>query len=206
MDGRDMDHLDEDRLLDLLTEPATKREEEHLARCPRCREALASWEETRAALRELDSQELSESEIHHLRVLFRQLGPSPVRRRWIARLVRPSAPLSQAVATRGALTPSLSEYQAGQLSLILRVSPSRGKERYDVHGTIQGEGTDRLQGSAVVLFSDEGFGDVAEPDSLGEFHFHDVPTGRYHMSWALEDGRVDVEDIAVGKTEDEPDA
>ncbi|NOZ93695.1 MAG: hypothetical protein GXP47_03005 [Acidobacteria bacterium] len=201
-----MDHLDDDRLLDLLRAPATREEKEHLARCSRCRQALGSWEETLGALRELEQEEVSDLEAHRLRVLFRQLGPSPARRHWLARLVQPGPALSRATATRGTLTPSLFEYRAGEMSLILHVAPSRDRGRYEIHGTIQAQGERPSGGGRVVLVSDEGFGDITEPDPFGEFHFDGVPTGRYNMSWTLDEGQVDVEDVVIGEEGSEPDA
>jgi len=201
-----MDHLDEHRLFDLLREPPTPPEAEHLEKCPRCRRRLDSWKTIVAELRELDSQELPEAETHNLRVLFRELGPSPSRRRLIARLVRPLAQPAGAAATRGPLTASLAEYRAGDVSLILHVSPSRRPEQYEIHGTIQGQPAVGPEGRAVVLSSGEGYADVTETDALGEFHFNDVPGGRYHVSCLLGDGQLEAEDLPVGAAGEEADA
>ena len=198
-----MDHLDEHRLLDLLREPPTAREAEHLDRCPRCRRELESWETTLAELRELDAEELSGAEIHNLRTLFRQLGPS--RRRWIAELVRPLHAPAMAPATRGPLTASLAEYRAGDLSVILHVAPSTERGLYEVHGTVQSEAATALDDTSVVLSADDGFADIAETDRFGEFHFHGVPAGRYRVSCVLDSGSVEVEDLPVGETRDDDD-
>lgn len=200
-----MSHLDTAALFDALAGKETRDARDHLTMCARCRDELDEWQGHVALLRELEAEEVDASEEHQLRVLFRQLGPSPRRRRWLARLVSPSPDALQAEGVRGALAPTLSQYSTGEVTLIVQVSPVPKDRRFNVHGRVVTGDLGRTEGSLIVLSSAAGFGHMLQPDPLGEFHFAAVPAGRYRMTWAFADGHVDVEDLVIGETKEAPD-
>lgn len=195
-----MTHLDIDRVMAALSGEVTAVEKEHLAGCETCRGEIATWRRRVEDLREIEASAVDESEIHNLLALYRHLGPSPRGRSWIASLVRSSAPAVAAV--RGSAAATLQAYRARGWEIVVQIRPTAAMGRFDLQGQVVDE-EDRAPGtSEVVLLSDAGYVDRAATDDFGEFRFRDVPAGPYRALWLMEDGRIEVESLAVGEDGD----
>lgn len=195
-----MNHFDVSRVLSVLTGSGTAQEHTHLEGCERCRSALEAWRPRLSALRELESNAVDESEMHNLRVLFRQLGPRSERVSWVARLVRGPEPAADPV--RGGLAASLGAYRAGPYEILLQVRPSDAEGRFDVHGQVADEQGAPLEGSEVVLTSTEGYADRRQLDAFGEFRLVGVPAGATRLVWVAGDARIELEELSVGERDD----
>jgi hypothetical protein len=201
-----MAHLELDRIVDLIAGQGAAEERAHLDSCPRCGDALEVWRRRLQELRSLEHETVEPSELHSLRTLFSQLGPSPRVRSWLADLVRRSDPVAAAAAARGGLSTSFEQYQAGPWDLVIQIKPSEAEHRYDLHGQITGGEDRRPEGAEAVLVSDEGYGERVVVDSYGEFRFQSVPPGIYSASWRLRDERIEIEELGVGDRDDQCDA
>lgn len=195
-----MNHLDVDRVLSVLAGDGTADEHTHLEECARCRSALEAWRPRLAALRELESNAVETSEMHNLRVLYRQLGPVRAGRSWVARMTR--GPELAAGPVRGDLAASFRAYSAGPYEIVLQVRPSKTDGRFDIQGQIaDGDGA-APEGSSVVLTSPAGHADSANLDRFGEFRLAGVPAGLCRLVWLVGDSRIDLEELVVGKEDD----
>lgn len=197
-----MSHLDLDRLFDLMGGSGTAAESSHLADCDVCRRQFESWRTRLEDLREIEFNRMSAPEMHNLRVLFREFGPSPATRSWVARLVRSSQP-SAAEAVRGGLAATFAAYEAGPYQIVLQVSPSETEGRYDLQGQVSGEGSGLPATTEMVLTSDLGFADRTTVDAFGEFRIAGVPGGPCRLVWYGGVERIDFEGLDVGERDDD---
>ena len=194
-----MDHLTAEQIIDLIGGDEPPGAREHLGSCSTCRELHMTWLRRMDSLRDLEREGLDEAEMHRLRVMYRQLGPKRAEgAHWLASLVRSSQGAPAAV--RGEASGTISEYEAGPYSLLLRVGPVGRGEKVSVHGqltTPRGEGG----GGTLALSSADGRAYVCDIDRFGEFHLRQVPIGRYRALWWIEDGAVEVADLEIGGDE-----
>ena len=198
-----MKHLDFDRIISTLDGTATAPERSHLEGCIRCQEDLETWRRRLDDLRDIESNAVTETELHNLRTMFRHYGPTVERQSWLARLVRRSEPTPVAVAARGSLSTTFEEYRAGTWSLVIQIRPSGATDLYDIHGQLTGaEG----QGGELLLTSDLGFGERSQLDSYGEFHLPGVPAGAYDATCLVGDARIELRKLDIGDTDDRPGA
>lgn len=194
-----MDHLTAAQIVDLIGGEESAEARQHLASCSRCRELEAAWVRRMDSLRELAREGLDPAELHRLRVMFRQLGPGrDEAEHWLATLVRSSD--RQPVAVRGAASGTVSEYQAGPYTLLVRVGPVSRRETVSVHGQLTQRHGESGAGT-MALSSADGRAYVCDIDQFGEFHLREVPTGRYHALWWLERGAVEVTSLEIGTDE-----
>jgi hypothetical protein len=196
-----MRHLDIDHIISALNGTATGRDQTHLEGCIRCQEDLEAWRRRLDDLRDIESNALTESELHNLRSMFRHYGPTPARQSWLARLVRRSEPTPVAVAARGSLSTTFEEYRAGPWSLVIQIRPSGAADLYDIHGQLTGA---EVRGGELLLTSDLGFGERSQLDSYGEFHLPGVPAGAYDATCLVGDARIDLKNLDIGDTDDRP--
>lgn len=193
-----MSHLDLDRIFDLLGGSGTAEETSHLEECDICRRQLELWRTRVDDLRTVESNAVTPAEMHNLRVLFREFGPSPANRSWAARLIRSSQPAA-AAAVRGGLAPTFAAYEAGPYQIVLQVSPSETEGRFDLQGQVAGDGRQIPASSQVVLSSGRGYADRVTVDSFGEFRIAGVPEGPCRLVWYGGGERIDLDGLRVGE-------
>ncbi len=184
-----MRHLTDDRLAE-LARGRTRDGEDHVARCPRCRERLEAWRRWLEGLAEVAREAVRPDELHRLRTMFAILGPAARRRE--ARLVR-AAGAPALAGVRGA-GPELLTFEAGGARLVVEVRPGAGG-RWSVHGRATGLG--ETSGAAAAV-SREGAAAMAPLDEEGEFHLEGLPPGVYRLVVAAAGERLVVEELAVG--------
>lgn len=191
-----MAHLDDDRIVDLISGTGDGDSRRHLEGCAACAERLESWRGLLAGLGVLARESVGESELHRLRTMFRQLGPG---RRdatsWMARLVRSTA--AATVAVRGATAAELLELEAGPYTVLVQVTPV-GRGEAAIHGQVLGEGATAGEPGTMVLQRDDGVAHVQELDDLGEFHVEPVDAGAWRVTWWLGNARIELDELRVG--------
>lgn len=197
-----MNHLEFDRIVDLMGGSSTAEEASHLAECDVCRRQIELWRNRLDDLREIESNPVSEAETHNLRALFRELGPSPTTRNWAARLIRTSGPVA-AGAVRGGLTATFAAYEAGPYQIVLQLGASGTEGRFDIQGQVVGEGRRVPASTQVVLTSKAGFADRAPVDAFGEFRLAAVPEGPWRLVWHGGGERIELDGLDVGECDDE---
>jgi hypothetical protein len=194
-----MAHLEVDRIIDVVNGKGETAELDHIDGCVECRGEIDAWSRRLPVLESLAAEELASGELHRLRTLYRQLGPSG-KQSWIARLVRRSEPGHQAVPdpVRGALSPSFEEYDAGSWSIVLQIRPSDTEARFDIHGQMSSVAGEPHDGGDVVFASDSGPGFRATLDRFGEFRLRAVPAGIYGATWVVNNERIDLTELGIG--------
>jgi hypothetical protein len=198
-----MSHLDIIHVLSVLNGNGSSADHSHLEECASCRRDLDSWRPRLSDLRDLETNAVEASELHNLRVLFRQLGPASIVRSWVARLIR--GPKLAVESVRGGLEASLGAYQAGPYEIVVQIRPSSFEGRFDVHGQVMREDGMVPESTHVVLTSLDGHVDRAELDRFGEFQLAAVPAGPIRMVWFAGDSRIDLEELAVGGPNEDAD-
>lgn len=197
-----MDHLTEAHIIDLIEGEGPSEAEAHLADCSKCRSEKRLWVDRIEALREMSRESVDDSELHRLKVLYRQLGPGQGRApRWIARLVRSSA--AAPAAARGVASGEIMEYNAGPYSLMLRVGAQGSRSTVPVIGQIASVEQNREIGGTFALTPPEGRVRLSDVDQFGEFNLPEVAPGSYQGTWWFGDQIMVVHDIEIG-TDDEP--
>jgi len=192
-----MDHLTEAHIIDLIEGEGPSETEAHLADCSRCRSTKRLWVERIEALREISRETIDESELHNLKVLYRQLGPGQDRTpRWIASLVRSSA--AAPAAARGVASGEIMEYHAGPFNVMLRVGARGSRPTVSVVGQIAADEDGNEIGGTFALSSPGKQGHFSHVDQFGEFHMPDVVPGSYRGTWWFEDQIVIVPAIEIG--------
>ena len=195
-----MDHITEQTIVDLIGGGEIAGAREHLAACGRCRKLHRRWIERMESLRDLHRESLDEAELHRLRVMYRQLGPQPVEGfRWAARLVRGSA--MQPTAVRGAVSGSITEYEAGPYNLLMRVGPAGRGSTVSVHGQLTTTRGDAGSGGTMALSSTDSGAYVCDIDRFGEFHLKGVSPGRYRALLWVDGGAIELFDLSIGGDE-----
>lgn len=169
-----------------------------MAGCDVCSRLLDLWRTRLEDLRDVEQNRLDNFEIHRLRVLFRELGPSPDTRRWVARLFRSSVP-ETAVAVRGSLAATLEAYKAGPYQIVLQTRPSEREGRFDLHGQLTVESDEVPPGMQVVLTTDAGFAERASIDAFGEFSVIGVPRGACRFACYNADERIEFDGLEIGE-------
>jgi hypothetical protein len=197
-----MSHLEFDRIFDLMGGSGTAEEASHLADCDVCRRQLDLWRTRVDDLREIESNAVDMAEIHNLRVLFREFGPSPADHSWVARLIRSSQPVA-AEAVRGGLAATFEAYDAGPYQIVLQVSPSEAEGRFDLQGQVAGDGSRVPVSTQVVLTSERGYADRATVDAFGEFRIAGVPEGPCRLVWYGGGERIDLDGLQIGECDDD---
>jgi len=200
-----MKHLDVDRVIEAVAGRASDAERVHVEACDRCRSEVESWRHDLEALRELEAESLSDGEIHRLRVMFRQLGPSREKASLVARLVRRSEPAAAAASVRGGVTSTFEEYQAGPFGVVLQVRPA-GHDMFDVHGQLSSDAGPVGDDAEAVLSSAGGWVGRATLDVHGEFRWHGVPAGPYALFWSVRDRHVRIDRLWIGDDDADPGA
>lgn len=195
-----MDHLEDARIIDLLDGADDVEASRHLRSCPACNAEVGRWEQRLIGLRALEREAVSDSELHRLQVMYRQLGPKrePVST-WVARIVRGS-PGSEVgtVATRsGGPASRFVEYAAGPFGVVLQVGPSTEGGSV-IHGQILAAEPSPEAGGRLVVSDDHGRSFVGDISRHGEFHLEGVPDGVYGATWLLADGRVELDELQIG--------
>lgn len=193
-----MSHLTTDRFFDLIGGSASAEEASHVAECDRCRQLLEQWRTRLEDLRDVEQSRLDTFEIHSLRALYRELGPSPNTRRWVARLIRSSVP-DTAVAVRGSLAATLEAYEAGPYQIVLQTCPSDREGRFDLHGQLSVESDEVPPGMQAVLTTDGGFAEQASIDAFGEFSIIGVPREACRLACCNADERIEFEGFETGE-------
>jgi hypothetical protein len=196
-----MKHLDDHQIIETLAGRGSEAERAHAASCERCGQSLASWRQNIEGLRELDGESASDREIHRLRVMFRQLGPSPQRRPLVARLVRRSGAAAMAAATRGGVTSTFEEYEADPFGAVIQIRPAL-HDLYDVHGQLSSHDGTPCAGSVAMLAADNGWGRQVTLDGHGEFWLRGVAAGRYSLAWVVGTSVVRIDELVVGDEDD----
>jgi len=197
-----MNHLTEAQIIDLIEGEGSSEAEAHLAGCSKCRSEKQLWVERVEALREMSRESVDESELHHLKVLYRQLGPGQDRvPRWIASLVRSSA--AAPAAARGVASGEIMEYNAGPYTLMLRVGAQGSRSTVSVIGQIASIEQDRNIGGTFALTPPNGQVRLSDVDQFGEFNLPEVAPGSYRGAWWFGDQIMVVHDVEIA-TDDEP--
>ena len=197
-----MDHLTEAHIIDLIEGEASSEAETHLAVCSECRSAKRLWVDRIEALREMSRESVDESELHRLRVLYRQLGPGQDRApRWIAKLVRSSA--GAPAAARGVASGEIAEYSGGPYTIMLRVGARGSRPTVSVIGQIASTEQDRDIGGTFALTPPNGRVRLSDVDQFGEFNLPEVEPGSYRGTWWFGDQIMVMHDVEIG-TDDEP--
>lgn len=197
-----MEHLTEAHIIDLIEGDGSSEAEAHFAGCPECRSQERLWVDRIEALREMSREGVDDSELHHLKVLFRQLGPGPGRApRWIASLVRSSA--ASPAAARGVASGEIMEYNAGPYTLMLRVGARGSRSTVSVIGQIATVDQDRGIGGTFALTPPSGRVRLSDIDQFGEFALPEVTPGTYQGTWWFGDQIMVVDNVGIA-TDDEP--
>jgi hypothetical protein len=197
-----MDHLTEAQIVDLIGGENTDGAEAHFDGCETCRSARDLWADRIEALREMSRESLDDSELHHLKVLYRHLGPGKARpESLIARLVRTSA--TAPAATRGVAAGEIMEFGAESHTLMLRVGARGPRSTLSIVGQIAAAGGGRKIGGIFALTPPDGRVRLSDVDQFGEFQLTDVTPGTYRGTWWFEDQLMVVPDVEIG-TDDEP--
>ena len=197
-----MDHMTEEQIIDLIEGEGPPEAEAHIAGCLECRSVQRLWAERIEALREMSRENLDDSELHRLRVLYRQLGPGQNRTAlWIARLVRSSA--AAPAAARGVVSGQIMEYNAGPYVLMLRVGAQGSRSAVSVIGQIASVEEVREIGGTFALTPPNGQIRLSDVDEFGEFSLVGVAPGSYRGTWWFGDQFMVVHDVEIG-TDDEP--
>lgn len=191
-----MKHLTAAQIVELVGGGEVAGGEEHLRSCAGCRRMVEEWGEKLAALRELDRQALDPTELHRLRVMYRQLGPQRSEgHSWVATLLRRSD--RQPAAVRGGSSGVVSEFEAGPYTLLVRVGPENRRSRIAVHGQLSSRRGSAGDGT-MALSAADGRAYVCDIDHFGEFHLDGVVPGRYRALFWLQDDAVEVADLEIG--------
>ena len=195
-----MEHITDQTVVDLIGGAEIAGAEEHLASCAQCRELQRIWVQRLASLRDLQRESLDESELHRLRVMYRQLGPRPVEgMRWVARLVRGSD--LQPAAVRGVVSGSIIEYEAGPYTLLVRVGPGGRGSKVSVHGQLTTSAGDAGSSGTMALSSTDNGAYICDIDRFGEFHLKGVSPGRYRALLWVDGGAIELVDLSIGGDE-----
>ncbi len=195
-----MEHLTDERIVDLIGGDEIPGAHEHLDSCSRCRALHQQWLLRMELLRDLYRETIESPELHRLRVMYRELGPQPAgAARWLARLVRTS--VLQPAAVRGAVSGSIAEYEAGPYNLLLRVGPTGRGSTVSVHGQLTAARGDVGGGGTMALSALGGRAYVCDIDRFGEFHLAGVVPGRYRALWWIDGGAIELADLAIGDDE-----
>jgi hypothetical protein len=150
----------------------------------------------------MSRESVDDSELHRLKVLFRQLGPGENRApRWIARLVRSSA--AAPAAARGLASGEIAEYTAGPYTLMLRVGALGSRSTVSVIGQIANVEEQRSVGGTFALTPPNGRVRLSDVDEFGEFNLPEVEPGRYRGTWWFGDQIMVVHNVEIG-SDDEP--
>ncbi len=192
-----MAHLSDEQLLALARDGSEESLHEHVLGCTKCAKRIELWRLAVEELPALVQEEVSQSEMHHLQVMFRHHCPegrSVVR--WVALLIRSSAGAVPA-SVRGSSTAELFEYEAGPFTMMLESGPNRGGA-FSVHGQVFDGGEGVVAGSRIVIASDDGVAFVDALDEFGEFHVDVTMPGRYHLTVWTKEGAFGVDDLEVG--------
>jgi hypothetical protein len=192
-----MSHLDIDRLLAVLVGHGADEEELHLEGCPTCGRELEVWRRRIHDLRGLEASAVGALEMHNLRVLFRELGPAPGGRRWLAHPTGGRRPAVAAV--RGPLSPTFHAYEAGPFRIAVQVRPSEIEDRFDLHGQLESEHGEVSVNAPFVLTSEEGYVGRTALDRFGEFRLTGVPAGLCRLQWIVDEQRIDLTTLTVGE-------
>jgi hypothetical protein len=196
-----MDHLTEAEIIDLIEGDGSFEAESHIVGCSRCRSVQNLWVDRLEALREMSRETLDESELHRLRVLFRQLGPGQSRvPRLIAKLVRSSA--AAPAMARGVASGEIMEYHAGPYTLMLRVGAQGSQSTVSVVGQIASVEEDREIGGTFALTPPNGRVRLSDVDPFGEFNLTELAPGTYRGTWWFGDQLMVVHKVEIG-TDDE---
>jgi len=196
----DMEHLTDERIVDLIGGDEIPGAHEHLVSCSRCRALHQQWLQRMELLRDLHRETVDTAELHRLRVMYRELGPQPAgTARWLARLVRTTA--MQPAAVRGAVSGSILEYEAGPYSLLLRVGTVGRGSTVSVHGQLTTMRGDVGGGGTMALSAVDGRAYVCDIDRFGEFHLARIVPGRYRALWWIDGGAIELADLAIGGDE-----
>lgn len=197
-----MDHLTEAHIIDLIEGDGSPEAEAHLAGCPRCRSEERLWVERIEALREMSRESIDDSELHHLKVLYRQLGPGKGRApSWIASLMRSSA--AAPTAARGVASGEIMEYNAGPYTLILRVGAQGSRSTVSVIGQIASVEQACAIGGTFALTPPTGPVRLSDVDHFGEFNLSGMTPGCYQGTWWFGDQIMVIPNVEIG-TDDEP--
>lgn len=196
-----MRHLGVDRVLAVLGGEGTEGERAHLGECAGCSRDLDAWRLRLCDLRELESNAVETSEIHNLRVLFRQLGPRSEGISWVARLVR--GPELATEPVRGGLSASFGAYRAGPFEIVVQARPAESEGRYEIQGQIANVDDAAPVEASVIVISRDGYVERTALDSFGEFRFEDVPAEPSRLVWIVGDTRIDLLEVNVGEPEDD---
>jgi len=196
-----MNHLTEPHIIDLIEGEGSSEAEAHLAECSECRSEKRLWIGRFEALREMSRESVDESELHRLKVLYRQLGPGEERfPRWTARLVRSST--AAPAAARGLASGEIAEYTAGPYTLMLRVGAQGSRPTVSVIGQIASEKQDRNIGGTFALTPPNGRVRLSDVDQFGEFNLPEVAPGSYRGTWWFGDQIMVVHDVEIGSDDE----
>ncbi len=193
-----MSHLEIHRIFDLIGGLGTADDQSHVEGCEGCRRQLEVWRGRLGDLRELESNAVDGSEMHLLRVLYRELGPVSVGRNWVARLIRSLEPAATA-AVRGGLSSTLKAYEAGPYEIVLQIRPSDFEGRFDLQGQVATGGEPIPTGMHVIVTSEQGHADRASVDTHGEFRLTAVPEGLCRLVWCGDGERIELDALTVGE-------
>ena len=196
-----MSHLEIHRIFDLIGGLGTADDQSHLEGCDACSRQLEVWRGRLGDLRELESNAVDASEMHMLRVLYRELGPAPAGLNWVAQLIRGSVPAA-AAAVRGGLSSTLNAYQAGPYEIVVQIRPSKVEGRFDLQGQLASDEAEVPKNARVVFTSELGYVDQAGLDAYGEFRLTAVPEGPYRLVWCGDGERIELDVLAVGESDD----
>ena len=197
-----MDHLTEAQIIDLIEGEGPSEAEAHLAACSECRSAKRLWVERIEALREMSRESVDESELHRLKVLYRQLGPGEDRApRWIASLVRSSA--AAPAAARGVASGEIAEYTPDPTPSCCGSVPAGRGRRCPSSVRSQPSKNSASVGGTFALTPPGERVRLSDVDQFGEFNLPEVEPGSYRGTWWFGDQIMIVHNVEIG-TDDEP--
>ena len=191
-----MDHLPDDRLLDVARGDGTAMDQAHLSGCSTCRGAVEEWRTWLEDLRAVARESIDDVDRHRLATLFRHragVSSSPGIGGWIAALVRDLRPA--AVGVRSSVVPRLQEHEAGPYRLVLQLQLPTADRGASIHGHVESDTADVA--GHVVMTSSSGQAFVSPVDEFGEFDLQMLPPGEYRASWFLPLGRVTLESLRL---------
>jgi len=184
-------HLTPETALDFLEQRLDNHQallwKQHLKECARCMQYLAEWQHLLVVIKRSNLKSAPEQDVEWAAGIFPDLSPNLSE--------DPGLPIRCILATTVFDTFSLSSLAGARggppatRDIILQA------EDFDIHVQIQGEGDDRQILGQILSRSREDFANIAlfhllrngerlqdaAADTLGEFHFTDVPEGKLHL-------------------------